>query len=227
MQVVPAAVATAPCSIRMHAHPCERFSACCGHCGRCGQCKSIREGFTGRSSARGAGTAGRTSAGLVKVEGLPSGAEGRCRGAAGQPGRATPVRQTSRCCRCSPGRRWRAPSRSRSSACRSVPQRCRSAWPRQCARPRGAPLLAGSVPGWSRSRACPAGAGSVAVCGPCRLHAGREEPIMKNQVLQTIKNIANQLLTRSIRLAPAHHSRFRDSSQAFAAPSKSPRESTL
>ena len=88
-------------------------------------------------------------------------------------------------------------------------------------------LLAGSVPGWSRSRACPAGAGSVAVCGPCRLHAGREEPIMKNQVLQTIKNIANQLLTQSIRLTPAHHSRFRDSSQAFAAPSKSPRESTL
>ena len=88
-------------------------------------------------------------------------------------------------------------------------------------------LLAGSVPGWSRSRACPTGAGSVAVCGPCRLHAGREEPIMKNQVLQTIKNIENQLLTHSIRLTPAHHSRFRDSSQAFAAPSKSPRESTL
>ena len=35
----------------------------------------------------------------VEVECLPSGSEGRCRGAAGRPGHATPVRQTSRCCR--------------------------------------------------------------------------------------------------------------------------------
>ncbi|MGR6777094.1 hypothetical protein ACU6VG_14705 [Sphaerotilus sulfidivorans] len=56
------------------------------------------------------------SAEPVEVECLPSGAEGRCRGAAGRPGHATPVRQTSRRCRCWPGRRWRAPSQSRSSA---------------------------------------------------------------------------------------------------------------
>ena len=104
------------------------------------------------------------SAEPVEVECLPSGAEGRCRGAAGQPGHATPVRQTSRCCRCSPGRRWRAPSRSRC---------CRSAWLRRASAPgprccRCRPGCCWPVPGGSRARW--AGTG-----GQCRGAAGQPD----------------------------------------------------
>ncbi|MGR6777096.1 hypothetical protein ACU6VG_14715 [Sphaerotilus sulfidivorans] len=75
------------------------------------------------------------SAEPVEVECLPSGAGGRRRGAAGRPGHATPVRQTSRCCRRWPGCCWPVPSWSRSKVCRSVPRRCRSAWPRHTSAP--------------------------------------------------------------------------------------------
>ncbi|WP_461546801.1 hypothetical protein, partial [Sphaerotilus sulfidivorans] len=93
----------------------------------------------------------------VEVECLPSGAEGRCRGAAGRPGHATPVRQTSRRCRCWPGRRWRAPSQSRSSAyllalkagAAALPVSL--ATPHQCARPRGAAAAGRAAAGERRA----------------------------------------------------------------------------
>ena len=98
------------------------------------------------------------SAEPVEVECLPSGAEGRCRGAAGQPGRATPARQTLRRCRCWPGRRWRAPSRSRSSACLLALVAGAAALPvgldtpHQCARPRGAAAAGRAAAGRCRAR---------------------------------------------------------------------------
>ena len=92
---------------------------------------------------RGAAAAGRAAAGRCRA-GRGRRCAGRCRGAAGQPGHATPARQTSRRCRCSPGRRWRAPSRSRSRACLLALKAGAAALPvglatpRQRAGPRGA-----------------------------------------------------------------------------------------